>query len=363
MDVDYDGKKSITVDGSANGGLHFIRQNVINLFNQLKSIGFDFLAYPDAQKEWIAPALASANSLMEMNEFDAIISTSPPASSHLIANKLADRHNCGWIADYRDLWTQDHYNDHTLIRRVFEDRLESKTVQKSDFLTSTTPPFANLLEKYHDKKAFCIYNGYDEEEKIHTKLDDNFSITYTGSLYNGKRNPEPLFKAITKMMAQDALRRTDIKLNFIGNHGPWLQDIIYEYEMNDLVNTPGRLKREKVLEFQNTSQILLSIQWDHPKERRVCPGKIFEYLAAGRPILAYGGPAEDNDTVSSILTKTSAGVKVSHKQEMQQYLLSKYREYRDGGAVPYCGNTKEIKKFTHEKMAREFSNVLNQTYA
>lgn len=327
-------------------------------YHQLKPLLFHSIAYPDAQKLWKSYAIEQAEKLLDNGGYNAIISTSPPATDHLIAYHLVKEYDCSWIADYRDLWTQYHYNDYNLVREFFETRLEKKTINQADHLTAATEPFADRLQELHRKSTSVIYNGFDEKGTL--PVSDDFTLTYTGSLIRGKRDPTKLFEAINNLKQQNIIDSSKVTVKFIGNYSHWVTNLVEQYELEELVVQPGRLPKNEVLDEQKRSQILLSIQWDHPMERMVCPGKIFEYLGAQRPILAYGGPVDS--VVGSILDRTHAGLKVSSTDEIERYLQEKYIEYEEKGEVNYHGNQKEIDKFHHKEMAKHFAKVLDKQY-
>ncbi|WP_054864894.1 glycosyltransferase [Methanosarcina barkeri] len=140
-----------------------------------------------------------------MKKIDAIISSSSPIISHIIAHDLSEKYNIPWIADLRDLWTQNHYCTHSKIRKVFDKRLELKTLAASDAITTVSSNLASNLRKFHNRKSvYSIPNGYDLEESINTNisLSNKFTITYTGSLYNGKRDPSKLFNALNELIKE-----------------------------------------------------------------------------------------------------------------------------------------------------------------
>ena len=112
----------------------------------------ELFAYPDAEKNWYKPAVKASEKLLSNENFDAIISTSYPVTSHLIANELKKRHNIPWIADMRDLWTQNPYYKFSIIRKFIERRLEVKTLAKANLLTTISKPLENDLRTIHNGK-------------------------------------------------------------------------------------------------------------------------------------------------------------------------------------------------------------------
>lgn len=116
--------------------------------------------------------------------------------------------------------------------------------------------------------------------------------------------------------------------------------------------------RERAITEQRKAQILLLLTWNHPAEKGVYTGKLFDYLAARRPILSIG--YTDGGVVKELLDKTQAGVHCSNETELREYLLKAYREYKELGAVQYHGIEAEIMKYSHREMARKFAKVLGE---
>ena len=129
------------------------------------SIAGEVFAYPDGMKYWHESAFEEASKLIEEEEIDAIISSSWPITCHTIAKDLNEKYNLPWIADLRDLWNLNPYVSHTFIRNYFEKRLELKTFENVDALTTTTDLAAKTLATLHPKNRIVpILSGYDKDD-------------------------------------------------------------------------------------------------------------------------------------------------------------------------------------------------------
>ena len=113
------------------------------------SIAGEVFAYPDGMKYWQEYAFREASKIIEEEEIDAIISSSWPITCHTIAKDLKDKYGILWIADLRDLWNLNPYISHTFIRNYFERRLELKTFENVDALTTTTDLAGKTLATLH----------------------------------------------------------------------------------------------------------------------------------------------------------------------------------------------------------------------
>ena len=126
---------------------------------------------------------------------------------------------------------------------------------------------------------------------------------------------------------------------------------IRDTNLNGIVKLLGFIPREQVLQKQRESQLLLLLLWNNPQEVGVYTGKIFEYLAAGRPIIALGGP--EKSVVKDLLNETQAGRYASFLEDLEAILSTYYLEYmRDGSITPIKKSA--ISKYSHQEMAKKF---------
>lgn len=317
-------------------------------------------AYPDTQKGWKAFAIGAGNDFLQRESVDAMISTSSPVTSHIIARELNDRHGIPWVADFRDLWTQNHYYPYSPIRKAIERRLELSTLQQADALVTVSEPASCKLGTLHKgKPIYIIANGFDPEEINSPAVDltDKFTMTYTGNLYPGKQSVEPLFAALGNLIEQRIMNADDIEVRFYGAEVGWIDKQAERYGLGDIVKQFGIVPRETALHRQRESQLLLLIKWNDSKERGAYSAKIFEYLSAKRPILAVGGY---QDVVDELLVETETGTSGANPEDVKIILIEIYREYQATGRVQYRGEESKINRYSHREMAYKFAEVLDK---
>ncbi len=334
-------------------------KNGKNYIGFLIKAWLEIFAFPDPEKNWYKPAVEVGSDLLEKEQFDAILTSSSPVTCHLIGAELKKRHEIPWIADFRDLWTQNPYFNHTFMRRIVEKRLELKTIRNADAITTTTEYFERELKQLHNtNKTHVILNGFSPSDKTkNAQLINKFTIIYTGRLYYGKRDPEPVFKALCELINQGDIDSQDVKIEFYGPHENWLFDDVKKYNLENLVQIYGILPREKILEKQREAQLLLLLAWDNPKEKGIIPGKIFEYMAARRPILFIGN---SSSRVNDIIKTTNIGETVSGNEEIKNTLLKLYNEFKTQGKVNYNGIQEQVDIYSQIEMTKKFSKVLDK---
>lgn len=201
----------------------------------------------------------------------------------------------------------------------------------------------------------AITNGYDPEEVAIHPLTRKFTITYTCRICEGKQDPELLFSVLHQLFNEDRMDPRDIKVRFDGPIGDWLDEMIRRFGLDDVVVRNQTIPRPLALIKQRESHILLLLNWNDPQELGVYTGKIFEYLAARRPICATGGP---QGVVAQLLKETAAGVHVSDGEGLRRVLLKAYEQYHAQGYVSYQGREQVIAKYSHREMAKKFADLL-----
>lgn len=335
------------------------KKSVVDSFLTLYGEVFN---YPDADKGWRHFAAKAGSELLRKEDIDAVISSSSPVTSHLIAKELKIKHKIPWVADFRDLWTQNHDYHYGHLRKFFERRLELKTLQPADALITVSQPWAEQLEELHKgKTANAITNGFnpDKISKGQVDLTSKFTITYTGNIYPGteRQDPSKFLAALRDLFSDETMDPNEVEVRFYGHEEEWLAREIEKYRLSTIAKEYGVVPREISFEKQRESQLLLLLNWEDQREKGVYPLKVFEYLAAGRPILATGGFG--NDVIERLLDETKGGIYCKTVEDIKSSLRELYSEYKLIGKISYSGDTETINKYSHREMARKFAEVLD----
>ena len=315
------------------------------------------ITFPDDTKGWIPFGKSALDELARTEKIDLIITSSPPITTNLLGAYAKKVFKCPWIADLRDLWAGP---PSPLMRNAFlQKRLELKTLGQADALVTVSDQWADFLRaRYNTKPVSCIVTGFDAEDQDGPacQLTRHFSITYAGNLYGGRRDPTPLFQALQELFQQGRMSPEFVRVRFYGSGDSWLHALIERYGLQAVVEVNGIIPRNEVLQRQKESQILLLLAMNLATDEGCYPGKLFEYLAARRPIMAIGGL---KGATSELLTKTGAGMQLFSTEEIRNFLLTAYQQYRDHGSVPYAGVASEVEQYTHRDMTRKFGELLD----
>lgn len=321
----------------------------------------EIIAYPSENKGWKPFALKAVSEFLQKDSIDAIISIWP-ITSHIIAYELKKIYRTPWIADFPDLWSQNSAYPYGPLRRMFDRRLEKKILKSANALITSSWPLAERLKSLHKGKSIsAIMLGFDPDmvNEPPSNLTTKFTITYTGIFYPKKRHPSTFLAALSDLISDGIIDPNEIEVRFYGPKKDWVEREIEKNKLSTVVKQYGIITVDKCFEKQRESQILLQLNWDDPKEKGVFSGKLLDYLAAKRPILAAGGSGND-EVVKKILLKTGTGVYGSGIKDVKSFLHKFYLEYIQKKKIDYKGNWEEVKKYSNQEMARKFADILNQ---
>lgn len=334
-------------------------QNQQNKFlSKAISIAGELFAYPDGMKYWKKPAFETCSKVIEEENIKGIISSSFPITAHTIAHDLSEKYDIPWIADLRDLWNLNPYVNHTSIRNYFEKRLELKTFENADILTTTTPLARETLQTLHPtKKIVSVVSGYDPQDfegLKQTKTTDRLTLMYAGSLYNGKRDPSILFEAISELISENKIDENRIIVDFYGDTTN-LKELSQKYDIESNINIHGKISHEEVLENQMNSDILLLISWMDEKEKMFIPGKVYEYMGSRKPILSIG---YKEGSLRDLIAKTNIGYHTSNLQDCKKAIYDYYLKYIND-ELKYSGN-EFAEEYSMQNTAKNFTKLLEE---
>ena len=319
---------------------------------------------PDARCGWVKPSVKYLKEYLNEHPVDAIISTGPPHSMHLIAMRLKEELGLPWIADFRDPWTEiDYYND--LHLTAWADRkhhrLEREVLTKADKVVTVAPDGARRLGRLGNRNVRPIYNGFDRDDDAQTpvNLSEQFTITYLGVL-SKIQNPSNLWQAMAELIKEDSDFDKSLRINMIGQIDSAVVNSIDENNLTQHVTYSPYMPHDQVSAVHRSSTLLLLLLMpdSEPRAKGLVTGKLFEYMASGRPILCIG--PEDGDA-ARILRETGAGQTVSFgdKEKMKETLKNLYQRFLENDLPNNTSTT--IEQYSRKNMAQKYAKLLNQS--
>lgn len=292
---------------------------------------------PDPRRGWNRYAIREACRLIDSFEIKHIITTSPPHSTQLIGLFLRKRYpEIRWIADLRDPWTDIYYYDqfyHTPFAKKIDRMYEKKVMERADRIITVG---TSLKDMFYAKiagiseKTEVITNGYDEADFAGLTQSDPevFTISYIGTLSD--TYPVSGFMEAIEGLTGSGYR---IRLKFIGAVSPrQRQEIIAKSGNSDTGFLPY-VNHSEAIRLMMASSLLLLIIPDHFSNKGIITGKLFEYLAAGKPVLCIGPPDGD---AAEILRTTDHGICASYTDtaEMSKAIAGYYNSGRHSWKEP-----------------------------
>ena len=283
---------------------------------------------PDARVGWVKPSVEYLSDYLKKQPVDAIITTGPPHSMHLIGMELKKQFPVQWIADFRDPWTSIGYHKELKLTEksaLKHKELEKKVLNSADTIITTSFTTKKEFELLTSKPIRVITNGYDVEQTEKPPLDEKFTISHIGSLLS-QRNPRILWKALKDILKENEQFRNDFQLQLIGKVSAEILKTLKEFRLDSYTFTPGYVSHNEALRYQRSSQLLLLIEIDSYETIGIIPGKLFEYMAAERPILAIG--PEESD-IAKIVKETNTGKYFNYNEldNVKNFILKSYNDY------------------------------------
>lgn len=276
------------------------------------------LFVPDPRAGWVAPSVRYLCRYLREHPVDAVITTGPPQSMHLIGRGLKRALGVRWIADFRDPWTEMFYYKHLGLNRRSDRRhhqLEQSVLDEADAVISVSPPVRDDFQSKTSTPVELITNGFDEDDFARPQQvsgspvapdspdDGAFRIVHTG-LFAADGNPLNLWDVLSLKCKSDPEFRSRLQIRLAGKTDAAVIDSIKERGLGDNLVDLGYIPhRQTVAEQQNASILILPLRRE-PEYAKVLPGKIFEYLAARRPVLGIG---QEDGAAAAILRDSGAG--------------------------------------------------------
>jgi glycosyltransferase involved in cell wall biosynthesis len=329
----------------------------------------DFLGLPDRWASWRWAAIPAGSALIRRHRPDAIFSTYPIATAHRIGLALARSSRLPWVADFRDLMLDDTFPVEMRKRRVF-GRIEAQTVRAADACLFTAPSAVTMCrERYPDVAAGKLHllpNGYDEDDFATLVPDAGGSaapgrpltLTHSGVLYPDARNPARFFAAIERLKSAGVSRAKLRVVLRATKHDRTYRPMIDAHGIGDIVTLAPPVPYAEALAEMLASDGLLLFQG--PTCNHQIPAKLYEYIRAGRPIIALTDSSGDTARVLRELRGPHVIADMENHEEIASRLVAFIEDMRAGRIQPQDPSAAtgfSRRERTHE-LAQMLANVV-----
>jgi glycosyltransferase involved in cell wall biosynthesis len=322
------------------------------------------LSFPDANNFWIPFGVATGLRAVRKENIDVIFSTSPPASAHVVGHVLSRLTGRRHVIDFRDLWTlNENYaakNLHDSIARL--DRAwEKKVIKNAAAIITATGSFTEEMRSSNEYKNPSLFhtitNGLDADDfrniRYPEKKNEKFTILHLGSLY-GNRRPDFFFDCLKAWLEARPEVKDRVIVSFIGNT-PDYSSRLSEMELDNTVSFAHHIPHARVLNKLWEADLLLLLLGFSDKGHSVIPAKLFEYIATGRPILAFSPAGE----AEKIIDRYDRGMTVSSpdRERVVKFLDGTFRKWKDAPG-PAASGFLLPDAFNRKHLARKLSEIL-----
>ena len=318
------------------------------------------LFIPDARVFWVKPSVAYLEKYIVENNIETIVTSGPPHSLHLIGLELKQKLDIKWFADFRDPWTTIGYHKSLRLSRFAAKKhkaLEHQVLNTADAIIVTSKTTKSEFQAITTQPIAVITNGYDTEEVGKQTLDSKFSLAHIGSFLS-ERNPSILWKSLVELLNEIPDFKSHLEVKLIGAVSQEVLETITKYKLDPFLNNLGYVSHKEAVAQQRKSQVLLLIEIDSDDTRSIIPGKLFEYMVSGRPIIAIG---PQNSDFAEIITNTNTGVffDYSDKMKLKSVILDFYNQFLEGKLQ---SNGVGLQKYSRKSLTKELAQLLNSNF-
>ncbi len=298
-----------------------------------------------------------------------VFSSYGPSSAHFAAHDVSRSANLPWVAEFRDLWTNNPYmhERHIPLLTRLAQRIEVAVMRSAKLLVGISEPMKSELEAIHHKVVVAIPSGFDPDDyATPVPLTPRFTLTYTGVLYGGRRDPSALFEALTSLQEEYPDILQHFELRFVGGDTETvLSRHISSQRLAHVVTFYPNVPLTESLRMQRESTALLLLSWNDPRDAGTLPAKLFQYLGARRPILATS--VYPQGSIASLLSQTGCGIVANEARDIKAVLKTWLEEHGDTGKLRsnFSPDEVAVSEYTWEaqarKLAHEFDVVVSKS--
>jgi glycosyltransferase involved in cell wall biosynthesis len=319
----------------------------------------------DEQVGWLPFAIRAGQRIIKENRVKVIYSTSAPYTAHLIARNLHNSSHIPWVADFRDPWVgNSNLHFPTPLHRKMVTHMEQQVIRDANQILVISPPMSQSIcarnPGIQPSKITWLPNGFDAQDFSAAqpiKRDkDRFQLVYTGSFYTQGRTARAILEAVQAVTVSGQIPSQHLCIQMVGNIGKFTQKWISELKLDEIVETPGYVSHEQSTGYLLAADALLLIIGDSADSAGVYTGKIFEYLAAGKPILCLA----NTGVAADLIRNAGAGMIVPPDDvpQISQQLVSLYQLWQDG-RLSIDPDQEFIQTFERRRLTGQLANIFN----
>jgi glycosyltransferase involved in cell wall biosynthesis len=320
---------------------------------------------PDYMVRWIPRGISLAKEIVRREGVQAILTTSPSESTHLIGLNLKRSLSIPWVADFQDLWTERelYYRPATFLHNWWIKRLESSIFRTANYVIANTPANAECHIQRFGLSRSCldvIPNGFDRDDLILHEIEpsrDVFRIGYMGAFDKQSYPWQITLEALNKLANE--VGRKKVKLVYCGFCSRQVRDYLENRQMTDVVEVQGLLSHTDAMKLTANTEIRLLLLYENSYSTSMVPMKLYHYLTMNGPILAV---APEGGVAASIIAETHMGVVVSPQrgvdtiyEQLKRYYIAWQRD-----ALTVDPDEAQINRYDYRTQTQRLAEILKR---
>lgn len=316
---------------------------------------------PDSRLFWVNPSVRFLSDYYDKNPFQAVISSGPPHSLHLIALKLKLKFNVPWMADFRDPWSE-YFSALMLTKWAVNKHtaLEKKILQTADKVVVIGRNMQMQNFENAGVHSDIVMNGFDVDDYQRFEKPvvnkEKFTLLYAGTL-SQRRNNSLFWKVIKSLIDTNDLFASKLDIQLVGKVDRSVLEDIKKFNLESFIDIVDFIPFEEVVKRQMEATVLLLFVDNFEGAKWVLTGKFFEYLASNRPILAIGPMGGD---LSAEIMNTSSGLLADFNDEesIKEAISSFFNQYLDQSIFSF--QNKNIEKYSRLGLTQKIASLLDE---
>lgn len=353
------------------GGVLVEKKEAIDILNEklkTKEGAHAMIQFPCSCLCWAWKVVKHIEANMDINKFSVIYTTTGPLSSHLVGYYLKKKYGIPWVADYRDLWTDNPYGQFSLADTThrllyYLEEILMKYADSNIFVEES------VIDKYTTRLGMPkdrfkgITNGYDESDfsalNYNIKPTNKFTINYSGLLYTKQHDISPILFALKELIKEGKIDLDNIRFRVVGQGSEKFNEEVADcFGVSSILEQTGYVSHKEALQANVDANMLLHLVGSDEKFKLVHTGKFFEYLRSGKPVLAIAPPG---GVVDNILTSTGHGKAFlsTQIQAIKDMILQEYVSWLSSEENTFL-HSPLIKVFERKYLTTKLADVLYQ---
>lgn len=327
----------------------------------LLSCFLEMLEYPDRYAGWFQPAWQAVQELTRRVQFSAVYSTSPPRTCALIARHVAEQYRLPWLMDMRDPWITLVEGWRTTIQcplvRTWHQKALSRCLQRANVVLANTPVLAEYFAGEYPQvaeKVRVLPNGIADTAlsapTAHLR-SDKLTIGHFGTVY-GCRTTYDFLQGVSLWLQANPQHRARLQLLFYGESAEDIAGFAKRFGMSEIVQVHPPVPRTEVPAMMERCGALLLLAQQQPMQ---VPGKVYEYLATGKPIIAM---TESNSATGRLLQGIPQCYIAPNAEQVSQTMEQLWHQYSSGEL--FCDRTSYLAPFRYSHLAEQLAKWVKE---